>query len=128
MNKIEFKSYSGLISLFSSFPDCYDPHAHRNVEHPTSNYDTMIHLLKGNIGTGILAMPEAFKNSGLYLGLFGIMAIGFICTHCMHILLDCAHDLCRRRKICAMGYAEVCYSAFITRREPLIRKAATTAK
>lgn len=47
-----------------------DPLANRDLEHPTSNLDTLIHLLKGNIGTGILAMPDAFKNAGLYVGEF----------------------------------------------------------
>lgn len=57
----------------------YDPSLHRTLEHPTSNLDTMIHLLKGNIGTGILAMPDAFKNAGLYVGLFATMLLGMFC-------------------------------------------------
>lgn len=52
------------------------------------NLDTMIHLLKGNIGTGILAMPDAFRNAGLVVGTFGTMAMGAICTHCMHMLVS----------------------------------------
>lgn len=47
----------------------------------------MIHLLKGNIGTGILAMPDAFRNSGWVVGLVCTALLGAICTHCMHILV-----------------------------------------
>ncbi|KAG1673999.1 Proton-coupled amino acid transporter 1 [Nymphon striatum] len=36
--------------------------------HLNSNFETMINLLKANIGTGILAMPDAFKNMGLVFG------------------------------------------------------------
>jgi len=52
------------------------------------NFDTAIHLLKGNIGTGILAMPEAFKNAGLTVGTIGLVVIGVICVHTMHLLVN----------------------------------------
>ena len=46
--------------------------------HPKiSNTDTIIHLLKGNVGTGILAMPDAIKNSGLIVGNVGKMKYMF---------------------------------------------------
>ena len=41
------------------------------TDHKISNTDTIIHMLKGNIGTGILAMPDAIKNSGLLVGNIG---------------------------------------------------------
>lgn len=30
----------------------YDPYHHRTVKHPTTNTETLIHLLKGSLGTG----------------------------------------------------------------------------
>jgi len=35
------------------------------------NLDTMIRLLKGNLGNGILAMLDAFKNAGFFVGTIG---------------------------------------------------------
>ena len=36
-----------------------------------SKTDTIFHLLKGFIGTGVLAMPDGIKNSGLIVGNVG---------------------------------------------------------
>lgn len=75
--------------------------------------DTFIHLLKGSLGSGILAMPLAFSHAGLLLGLFCTFAIGGICTYCIHILVKSAHELSRRTKVPSLGFAEVAEAAFL---------------
>ncbi|KAF5282182.1 hypothetical protein FQR65_LT02879 [Abscondita terminalis] len=95
-------------------PQEYDPLLHRQIEHPTTDLDTIIHLLKGNIGTGILALPDAFRNSGWVIGIFGTLFMGAICTHCMHMLIGCAHELCRRAQVPFLSFDEVAEYAFKT--------------
>jgi len=48
----------------------------------------MVHLLKGNIGTGIFAIPEGFRNAGMVVGSVGIPIIAVVVIHCMHILVS----------------------------------------
>ncbi|XP_058832722.1 proton-coupled amino acid transporter-like protein CG1139 [Topomyia yanbarensis] len=90
----------------------YDPLQHRKLDNPTTNLDTLMHMLNGNLGTGILAMPNAFKNSGLYVGFFGIFIMGVICTHSMHILVRCSHELCRRYQVPSISFSEMGRYAF----------------
>ncbi|CAB3373802.1 Hypothetical predicted protein [Cloeon dipterum] len=82
----------------------YNPHLHRQLVHPTTNKETLIHLLKGSLGTGILAMPFAFHNAGLILGLFGTIFIGSLCTYCLHVLVRCQYKLCSQMKIPVLSY------------------------
>ncbi|KAJ8919645.1 hypothetical protein NQ315_006172 [Exocentrus adspersus] len=84
----------------------YDPHLHREVENPTTNAETLIHLLKGCLGTGILAMPEAFKFSGMANGIVSTILIGALCTYCLHVLVRAQYVLCKKLKVPLLTYPE----------------------
>lgn len=90
--------------------------------------------MKSSLGSGILAMPLAFKSAGFIMGVVGTLIIGFICTYCSHILvkitvmkkMECAHnfiklqlmfhlqkvkmsqELCRIEKKPSLDYGDVC--------------------
>ncbi|CAL8122208.1 unnamed protein product [Orchesella dallaii] len=81
----------------------------------------MLHLLKGYIGSGILAMPHAFKNAGLLVGTLATGLIGLVCIHTMHILVNCASDLRRRTHTPNLSFAQVAEVAFKVGPEPLRR-------
>lgn len=63
------------------------------------NSETLIHLLKGSLGTGILAMPNAFLNAGLLVGTVGTILIGILCTYCLHVLVSISYTICSIRII-----------------------------
>ncbi|XP_031340853.1 proton-coupled amino acid transporter-like protein CG1139 [Photinus pyralis] len=90
----------------------YNPFEHRVIEHPTSTMGSLIHILKGSLGTGILAMPYAFKHAGLVLGSIATIVIGILCTHCIHLLVSVSHELCRKLKVPSLSLAETCEAAF----------------
>ncbi|XP_053398503.1 proton-coupled amino acid transporter 1-like isoform X2 [Mercenaria mercenaria] len=81
----------------------------------TTNMECLMHLLKGMIGTGILAMPVAYRNGGLWVSLVVVSIIGIICTHCMHVLVLSGNELCRRTGNSHLDYASVMEKAFETR-------------
>lgn len=70
------------------------------------NSETLAHLLKGCLGTGILAMHEAFHNSGWLSGLINMALIGFICTYCFHILVKSQYMLCKKHRVPLLSYPE----------------------
>lgn len=45
--------------------------------------------------------------------------MGAICTHCMHMLVLCSHELCVRNQRPAMSFAEVVEDAFAMGPVPL---------
>ncbi|XKL65978.1 hypothetical protein PGB90_009398 [Kerria lacca] len=107
-NKFRKNPYPGeeLAALNESPATPYDPHAHRNIEHPTTNTETLIHILKGCLGTGILAMPDAFKNSGLIVGTVGTFLIGILCTYCLLVLIRCQYEICKRVRKPIISYPD----------------------
>ncbi|XP_060800729.1 proton-coupled amino acid transporter-like protein CG1139 [Amyelois transitella] len=90
----------------------YNPFEHRVVEHPNSTIGSILHLLKACLGTGLLAMPSAFKNSGLLAGSIGTIIAGLVCTHTVHILVKTSQEVCVDAKKPSMSFAETCGAAF----------------
>ncbi|KAJ9584880.1 hypothetical protein L9F63_020780, partial [Diploptera punctata] len=90
----------------------YDPSQHRKLEHPNTYLGTLVHLLKGSIGTGILAMPMAVNNAGLVFGLVGLIIVGIISVHSMQMVTGASQTLCRRLKIPSLAFGETAEAAF----------------
>ncbi|KAG4068674.1 hypothetical protein HA402_002365 [Bradysia odoriphaga] len=63
------------------------------LDHPTTYLESLMHLLKGNVGSGVFAMGDAFKNGGIVLGTILTLYLGLICVHCQHILLKCSRKV-----------------------------------
>lgn len=96
-----------------NIPKDFEPYDHRGgiVEGATSNAETLIHLMKGSLGTGMLAMPNAFKNAGILNGLIGCALIAFIASYCMHQLLRIQHYICKQMGVPLIDYADAMENA-----------------
>ncbi|XP_028033263.1 proton-coupled amino acid transporter-like protein pathetic [Bombyx mandarina] len=92
----------------------YDPFQNRKLEHPNSDVRSFANLLKSSLGSGILAMPAAFKNAGTIVGIFGTIILGYICTHCVYLLVKTSQDVSRVAKVPSLGYAETVEAVFAT--------------
>lgn len=46
-----------------------------------------MHILKGNVGSGVFAMGDAFKNGGLLLAPLLTLLMGIVCVHSQHMLV-----------------------------------------
>ncbi|XP_026317007.1 proton-coupled amino acid transporter-like protein CG1139 isoform X2 [Hyposmocoma kahamanoa] len=90
--------------MTSTKEEDYDPHKHRNVEKPTSYLDTMVHMIKGSCGAGVLAMPEAVKRVGIVTSILSLMFIGFFAAYCMQLLINTQYRLCKRHRQGYMAY------------------------
>ncbi|KAF4527238.1 hypothetical protein B566_EDAN016111 [Ephemera danica] len=74
---------------------------------PTTDNETLVHLIKGSLGTGVLAMPYAFSNAGIALGIPATLFVGFVCAYCVHILVAAAQELCWRHNRSALDFGEI---------------------
>jgi len=76
---------SGPTNTDSNFTLTPPPHSAGKT---ISFLEALIHFVKGNLGTGILAMPMAFHKAGLLVGAIALPLMAIICTHSMQMLVS----------------------------------------
>ncbi|EDW92942.1 proton-coupled amino acid transporter-like protein CG1139 [Drosophila yakuba] len=86
--------------------DDYDPHLHRELKNPTTNFQTFAHFLKASVGTGVLAMPSAFAHAGYVNGTLLTLIIGSLALYCLHILIECMYILCKRQRVPYVSFSQ----------------------
>ncbi|CAG9761641.1 unnamed protein product [Ceutorhynchus assimilis] len=86
----------------------YDPHEHRKemLEYPTNNIETFFNLIKGCFGTGVLAMPEAFKYTGMINGIVSLLVLALFATYCIHVLVRSQYALCKKKRVGLLIYSK----------------------
>jgi len=77
-----------------------------------SNLETIVHILKGNIGIGVLTLPMAIRNSGLIFGSIGLIFIAYLCVYCMMLLVNAAHRAVEKRDVTFLDYADTARASF----------------
>ncbi|CAB3235986.1 unnamed protein product [Arctia plantaginis] len=90
----------------------YNPFEHREVEKPVSDLRAAANIIKSSLGSGLLAGPLAFSNSGWGIGIVGTILVGIVCGHCIHILVKTSRGCCIAENKPSLGYAETCKIAF----------------
>nr|XP_017002706.2 glutamate transporter polyphemus isoform X2 [Drosophila takahashii] len=90
----------------------YNPYEKRSVEVPLNNCDAFISLLKCVIGTGILAMPLAFRCSGFVVGAVMSLLLMILLTYSIHLLIAGMTECCRRRQVPQVSMPEAVRIAY----------------
>lgn len=77
------------------------------MSNKTTYLQTLMHLLNGYIGSGILAMPRAFSDGGLIISCIATPIFGLLMNHCIHLLVEVNAYLSDKLCISPMDYEDV---------------------
>uniref|UniRef100_A0A8D8S6T2 Proton-coupled amino acid transporter 4 n=1 Tax=Cacopsylla melanoneura TaxID=428564 RepID=A0A8D8S6T2_9HEMI len=90
-------------------------HAFIPSKHQTSYVETMMHFLKGNIGSGLLAMGDAFRHGGILLAPPITVFVGLISLYNQHMLVRNSLKLHSKLKLDEYpGFSDTMELSFLT--------------
>ncbi|EAT42635.1 AAEL005855-PA [Aedes aegypti] len=92
--------------------DDYNPFEHRKIKKPNTTIGSFIHMIKGSLGTGIMAMPLAFKNGGLIFGSIGTVVICVLYAHFVHLLVHTSQKASKRSQVPMLGFSATAKDVF----------------
>ncbi|XP_060845019.1 proton-coupled amino acid transporter-like protein CG1139 [Rhopalosiphum padi] len=87
------RRHSRLMSNASSVVSAAAAGIPASEKHKISNSEALMHMVKATIGGGFLAMPEAFHNIGIVMGVVGTAILGFSVLNMMACIVRCSQTL-----------------------------------
>lgn len=84
------------------------------MEDKTTYGQSLMHMVKGNLGTGVLAMPASFAHAGLINATLGLPILCLIATYCVHLLVDSSRYIESKTRGLNVEYASLAKQAFKT--------------
>lgn len=83
------------------------------IEQDKTNFaQSLMHTIKGNLGTGILAMSVSFAHTGFVYAIIGLPLLCLIATYCVHLLVRSSQHLEGKMKWMELEYAELAKGSF----------------
>ncbi|KAL1456026.1 hypothetical protein WDU94_000781 [Cyamophila willieti] len=92
--------------------DPFDPEIRENAPGSITVFEAFVHLMKGSLGTGILAMAHGFSYVGLLVGVVGTVILISLLGHCIHLILKSQYFQCKRLGIPYIEYPDCMEDAF----------------
>lgn len=89
-----------------------DKNKEENDTPKNSYFDAIANNFRSTVGTGILALPKSFSQSGYIGAIFGLILVIFITNYCALILVGCQRELKKRRKDMNPTYKGTVEAAF----------------
>ncbi|KAF0767583.1 proton-coupled amino acid transporter-like protein CG1139 [Aphis craccivora] len=87
------RRHSRLMSNASSVVSAAAAGIPDSEKHKISNNEALMHMVKATIGGGFLAMPEAFHNIGMVMGVVGTAILGISVLNMMSCIVKCSQTL-----------------------------------
>ena len=77
------------------------------MEDRTNYAQSVMHIIKCNLGAGFLAMPSTFAHTGILVAAIGFPLLALLATYCVHLLIRSARLLEMKHGLTNCEYAEV---------------------
>lgn len=100
----------------------FDIVAERNLAHPLGKFQSILNLVKGALGSGILGGHVAYMKAGFLVALVSNGLLGAYVAYCLYTVVTSAQILCKRTKIHTMSYPDVGEAAFALSGNPNAKK------
>ncbi|XP_068892691.1 proton-coupled amino acid transporter-like protein CG1139 isoform X2 [Tenebrio molitor] len=90
---------------------------------PTNYFETLVHAVKGYVGSGIFAMGLAYSSSGILLGPVMMLAIALMNLHCQHLLIRACIKITDKEPVEVLpSFAETVQYTFEDSKSQLLQK------